>query len=209
MTIQTWWLYLCAVSLLCITPGPNMLYVMSTSVRNGFGPSVAAMAGCLTGLLIVLITSAAGLAALLLAWPSLFEALRIIGVAYLFWLGIKAWRNAGHGHAELAAQDAPRTHSLMKLYRGGLATALANPKAILFAAAFLPQFVSASAPKAPQFAILIVTMAACDTLCYIAYATGGRSLARYLARPGMGRLFDRFTGALFVGFGVALLGARQ
>ncbi len=85
---------------------------------------------------------------------------------------------------------------------------LSNPKLLLFAAAFLPQFVSRSTPQAPQFAILVVTFVAMECLWYAAYALGGRSLSRYMARASVRRVFDRVTGAIFVAFGAALFTAR-
>src|ERR1700754_2164102 len=92
MTLRTWWLFVTAVFLLCGTPGPNMLHVMTRSIRFGFRRSLAAMAGCYSAILLVLSASAAGLTALLMAVPGAFEILRYAGVAYLIWLGVKAWR---------------------------------------------------------------------------------------------------------------------
>ena len=92
MTLQTWWLFVMAVFLLSGTPGPNMLHILQRSVDFGVRRTVAAMAGCLAGLMTILTASAAGLTALLLAIPGAFEVLRWLGTAYLVWLGIKAWR---------------------------------------------------------------------------------------------------------------------
>lgn len=94
------------------------------------------------------------------------------------------------------------------MVRGGFAIGISNPKLILFAAAFLPQFVSSSAPEGPQFAILVVTFAAMECLWYGVYALGGRSLSRYMARPRVRRVFNRATGAIFAAFGTGLFTAR-
>ena len=142
MTLHGWWLFVGAVFLLCGTPGPNMLHILSRSVALGARRSVAAMAGCLTALVLVLAASAAGLTTLLLALPGAFEVLRYAGVAYLIVLGIKAWR-ADVAPIDVGAGALPRTVSLAALFRGGFAIGISNPKLLLFAAAFLPQFVDA------------------------------------------------------------------
>ena len=208
MTFQTWWLFFGAVFLLSGTPGPNMLHILTRSVRVGFRRSTAAMAGCLSAVVLVLLASVAGLSAVLLASPVLFEILRYVGVAYLLFLGLKAWRGdgagpvAGDGGAERGGLSLPR------LYRDGLLVGLSNPKLLLFASAFLPQFVDPAQPQGPQCAILVATFAAIELFWFSLYAAGGRRLAASLTRPGLRRAFDRITGTLFLGFGAMLLGAR-
>ncbi|MEG3085306.1 LysE family translocator [Sphingomonas sp. PB2P12] len=207
MTLHAWWLFVVAIVLLCGTPGPNMLHVMTRSVTFGARRSIAAMAGCLTALVLVLAASAAGVSVLLAAWPRVFDALRYAGVAYLVFLGIKAWRGAG-SPIDVGADTLPVTVSARRLFRGGFVIGISNPKLLLFAAAFLPQFVDRASPQAPQFAILVATFAVVESLWYGIYAAGGRTLARYLTRPALRRTFDRVTGAIFVAFGLALLGVR-
>jgi threonine/homoserine/homoserine lactone efflux protein len=102
----------------------------------------------------------------------------------------------------------PVTLSARRLFRGGFVIAASNPKLLLFAAAFLPQFVDRASPQAPQFAILVATFAVIESFWYGVYAAGGQTLARYLTRPALRRAFDRVTGGVFVGFGLALLRVR-
>ncbi len=209
MTWDRWWLFAVTVFLISGTPGPNMLHVMTRSVRHGFTRSIWAMAGCMSAVLLALAASAAGVGAVLLASPHLFDVLRYAGAAYLAWLGIKAWRGAGKGAAGMDP-DVPVTAgaSAFTLYRDALFTGLSNPKLILFAAALFPQFISQKAGWAPQFAILTGTFVVIETGWYIAYAAGGRRLAGWLASPKRQRLFDRATGSLFFLFGAGLIAAR-
>ena len=207
MSLHLWWLFAVAVFLLSGTPGPNMLHIMTRSVAFGARRSTAAMAGCLTALVLVLAASAAGVSALLAAWPRVFDALRYAGVAYLVFLGIKAWRGAG-GPLDVGDDRLPVTLSARRLFRGGFVIGISNPKLLLLAAAFLPQFVDRAYSQPPQFAILVATFAVIESFWYAVYAAGGRTLARYLTRPALRRLFDRVTGGIFIGFGVALLGVR-
>ncbi|MET1028684.1 MAG: LysE family translocator [Dongiaceae bacterium] len=210
MSLHTWWLYLCAVFLLSAVPGPNMLHVLSRSVTVGLRGSLPAMAGCQVGLLAALSASAAGLSAVLIASPVLFDIIRYAGVAYLLYLGIRAWIG---GDAPVNPQQPGNERSAGKLsalslFRGGFLVGISNPKLLLFATAFLPQFVDQQAAKAPQFVILVATFGATDLCWYAVYGLGGQTLATFLTQPKPRRLFDRVTGGLFIGFGAALLGSR-
>jgi threonine/homoserine/homoserine lactone efflux protein len=205
MTLQTWWLYVTAVFLIAATPGPNMLHVMVQSIHHGTRRSVASMAGLMTANLTCLIASAAGLGALLKASPMLFDVLRYAGVAYLVWLGIKAWRAPVGGDAQA---EKPAPPSLKAMYATGVGTGFSNPKLIVFAAALFPQFIDTGAPFAPQLAILIASFIVIETFWFTAYALGGRSLAAWLAPANRQRLFNRVTGGIFIGFGAALFGSR-
>ena len=204
MTMHTWWLFVVAVFLLSGTPGPNMLHILSRTVELGPRRTLAAMAGCLSALVIVLTASAAGLTTLLLAVPGAFDVLRYAGVAYLIYLGIKAWR-AESAPIDVGKGGLPLSLPAKAVFRGGFAIGISNPKLILFAAAFLPQFVDPGRPQAPQFAILVGTFAVIECFWYGVYAAGGRSLSGYLSRPAVKRAFNRATGLIFIGFGLALL----
>ena len=207
MSLHTWWLFSVSVFALSGTPGPNMLHILSRSVDVGFKRSTTAMAGCLLALVAILSASAAGLTTLLLAVPGAFEVLRYAGVAYLLYLGVRSWRSKV-APLDVGAADVPLALSTTAMFRAGFTIGISNPKLILFAAAFLPQFVNPAAPKGPQFAILVATFAASDCFWYLVYAAGGRSLSRHLARPSIKRAFNRLTGAIFVGFGLLLLRAK-
>jgi threonine/homoserine/homoserine lactone efflux protein len=206
MQIGTWWLYALTVFVVAGTPGPNMLHIMTRSIQVGMRRSTFAMMGCLSAVLLCLFASAFGLGTVLKAAPRLFDVLRYGGVAYLIWLGIKAWRSpiAAPGEAGVARP----VQSAGSLYRGGLLIGLSNPKLIIFAAALFPQFVNERAPFAPQLGIMVFTFAVIECFWYALYAMGGRSLARWLEPANRQRLFNRVTGTIFMGFGAALLGHR-
>ena len=208
MSLHTWLLYLATVGVISAIPGPNMLLVMSHGARHGLRRSTATMAGCLSALLLMMGISAAGLGALLQAWPAVFDTLRLIGAAYLVWLGVRTWRGARQagGHFAQAAAEgaAPPPRSAWGLYRNGFAVASSNPKAILFAAALLPQFIDPQARALPQFGALLGSFAVIEVSWYLVYAASGAQLGRWLGRVGVARAFARVTGGLFVGFGTAM-----
>lgn len=194
-----WKLFVAATAVIAATPGPNMLHVMTTSVRVGVRRSAATMAGLLTGVLAMIALSVLGLGAFLQAAPRAFNALRWTGAAYLAWLGVKPWL-AGAPATVPAHAGAPRGG----FYRQGLLVSLSNPKAILFAAAFLPQFMEPALPRGPQLLWLASLFAMIEVSCYLLYAIGGRTLSRWLTRPRVRLAFDRAAGLLFIGFAAAL-----
>jgi threonine/homoserine/homoserine lactone efflux protein len=208
VTLSTWWVFVCAVFLVSAIPGPNMLHVMTRSVHYGLKASIVAMLGLMTGLLLILAASVAGLSAVLLAAPMLFDVIRYAGVAYLIYIGIKSWR-APVTEMSVEAPVQRLAPSVAVLFRDGFFISISNPKALIFLAAFLPQFINPDMPRGPQFAILVPTMMVIEFLWNFAYALSGRQIAGYLTRASWQRAFNRLSGVLFVGFGLALLGFRR
>jgi threonine/homoserine/homoserine lactone efflux protein len=209
INLHTWWLFVAMAFVVSATPGPNMLLVMSHSARFGWRAAVATMCGCMTSLLAMMCISAAGMGALLQAFPTVFDTLRLVGAAYLAYLGVQGWRAPVADAADLTA-DAPRETAVPRqLFRQGMLVAASNPKAILFAAAFFPQFLNPQAPTLPQFSILLATFAVIEVSWYLVYALGGHKLSHYLRRASVMRVFNRVTGGVFIGFAAVMAGVRE
>lgn len=122
---------------LALTPGPNMLYLVSRSLAQGTGAGMVSLAGCQTGSLAIMLCAAAGITAALFAVPYAWDALRLGGAAYLAFL---AWQCVRPGGRPLfAARPMPREGAL-RLFSVGFATAALNPKVALFYMAVLPPF---------------------------------------------------------------------
>jgi threonine/homoserine/homoserine lactone efflux protein len=211
MNLHTWWLYVATVFVVSAIPGPNMLLVMTHGAQYGLRRASATMAGCLSALVLMLSVSAAGLGVFLEAWPAMFNALRMIGAAYLIYLGIKAWRApadeaAAHRTDELAARP---VRSRVALFRNGFLVASSNPKAILFAAALLPQFIDATRATLPQFGILVGTFAVIEVSWYLVYAGFGTRIGARLRSRNVAKAFNRLTGGVFVGFGAMMALVRR
>jgi threonine/homoserine/homoserine lactone efflux protein len=210
MTLSTWWLFILMTFVVSATPGPNMLMVMSVSAKHGVRASVVAMLGCMTALLAMMSISAAGLGAVLQTSPQVFEALRLAGAAYLAYLGVKVWRSPVQD--QTAAETSPVVMPALNtgaIYRQAFLVAASNPKAILFAAAFFPQFIHADAPQFPQFAILLATFTVIEVGWYMVYAVSGKRLSVYLQRANVMRAFNRLTGGVFIGFAALMATARE
>ena len=208
MAFHTWWLFVVTVFFISGSPGPNMLHVMTRSVELGLARSTFAMAGCFLAVVMLLSASALGLAALLAALPGAFTVLRVLGAGYLLLLGYKSW-TAKDAAVDLVDGQRMPTISNWRIFRMAFAVGISNPKALLFAAAFLPQFIDSTKPELPQFAVMILTFGVTEISWFFVYALGGRSIASALTRPSLRTLFNRITGGVFVAFGLAMLGSRS
>ncbi len=214
MNLSTWWLFVTATFFISAAPGPNMLLIMNQSVRFGLRASIYSMAGCMTALMIMFTLSALGLGVILQNAPTVFDALRWMGALYLAYLGYKVWtapvqpvsidenhkidninveNNSASGNKHIG-------YNAFNLYKTGFFTAGSNPKALLFAAALLPQFIHADLPQVPQLVILLATFSVLEILWYFIYALGGLSMAHQLRKPNILRWFNRVTGGAFIGF---------
>jgi threonine/homoserine/homoserine lactone efflux protein len=209
MSLHTWWLFVLMTFVVSATPGPNMLLVLSHSARFGLRAATATMLGCMSSLLLMMSISAAGLGALLQMFPAVFDALRLAGAAYLAYLGVKSWRSPVTETNHETTKLSTPVMSPLALYRQGVLVAASNPKAILFAVAFLPQFINPGNPQLPQFAILLATFAVIEVSWYFVYAASGKRLAIYLERASVLRMFNRVTGGAFIGFAAMMATVRE
>ncbi len=209
MSLHSWWLFVVMTFFISATPGPNMLLVMSHGARFGWRKAVMTMLGCMSALLAMVSISAAGLGALLHSFPAVFDALRYAGAAYLAYLGYRLWTApTAAAQVEQAQPSGVQPASAGALFREGLAVAASNPKAIVFAAAFFPQFIEPGAPALPQFAILLATFTVIEMGWYGVYAVSGHQLARHLRRAHVLKAFNRVTGGVFVGFAALMATSR-
>lgn len=202
MTFQTWCLFCLTVIILSGTPGPNMFHVMSRSIAYGPRRALYAMLGSITALTLTLAIAAAGVGAILLASPGIFTTMQYAGIAYLCYLGIQAWRGSDAPFI-LHATSKERTNLI--LFRDGFLVCASNPKLILFAAAFFPQFVDQSQARLPQFTTLICSYMVIEFSWYLFYGFGGTRIARLLTRPSMQIWFNRFVSCAYAGFALTLL----
>lgn len=197
MTLETWLAFLLATGAMLAIPGPTVLLVIGQSLGAGRRRAFPLVAGIALADLTTMNLSLAGLGTLLAASAAAFTLLKWAGAAYLAYLGVKLWR------APVSAEAAPPLAARAVLRQAYVVTAL-NPKGIAFFVAFVPQFVSPTAPFLPQAAVLVasfVTLSALNTLSYALLAGQASSLVRH---PPVRRGFNRVGGGVLVGAGVAL-----
>jgi threonine/homoserine/homoserine lactone efflux protein len=210
MTLSTYLLYLAAVALLVATPGPTMLMCMTNAINHGPRRAMTSVAGSVSAVLVVMALSALGLGALLAASETAFTTAKLIGAAYLIWLGIKTFRSDASALAvDAAAETNGAVARRRSFYLQGLLVGASNPKSVLFFAAFFPQFLHANAPIAPQFAILALTFVVFEFAVLTACALSVFRLAPVLRRSGPVRWVNRICGGLFTLMGGLLLLTRR
>lgn len=154
--------FLATTMLIELTPGPNMAWLALTSATQGKRSGFAAVAGIATGLAILAVASAVGLAELAARSPFAFGLLRYAGVAYLLWLAWQTWV----GEKELATKQIDAT-ALAAWFRHGLLLNLLNPKAAVFFITVLPAYIVTNAPIVPQTALLSASYVAIATMVHL------------------------------------------
>jgi homoserine/homoserine lactone efflux protein len=208
MPFSTWLLF-CGVALLAtFSPGPGVLLAISNSVAVGPRQTMFSSLGNAAGLFIVSGAATAGMGALLAVSASAFLVVKIVGAAYLVYLGIKQWRSTPLPlDAKAASANAP--HTAGKLFLQGLGVAVTNPKAILFFTALFPQFLTTGGSLVMQTVLLTATFTALALVSHAFYVGLFRSLRRFLTESRHLRLFNRISGGLFVLLGLSLLRLRN
>ena len=201
-------LFIASGLLLNITPGPDSLLIMSRSASQGWRAGSAAALGIGAGTLVHVLAGALGLSALLAASATAFIVVKLLGAAYLVWLGLgMLWPRRSAPAAETGAPPPrPAPLALWAIFRQGLLTNVLNPKVALFFLAFVPQFISADAPnKGLAFVLLGLVFNLNGMLwCHaLAWFTAGAS--RHVRVPAAWlAVLNRGIGALFLAFGIRL-----
>lgn len=203
----TWLLFIVASLVLIVTPGQDMILVMSRSITQGSAAGLATAAGVSVGLVGHTILATLGLGAVLRTSEWLFIALKLAGAAYLVYLGIQLVRSAKHEFAISA--EAPR--SLWRLFFDGALSNISNPKIAVFYFAFLPQFVLPNSPH-PTLSVLVLGLVFAG-LTFLVKGPVGLSaglLSGWLrSRPRVIAWLHRFSGAVLIGLGVKLAFERR
>ena len=204
MDPSLWLAFFITATVAALVPGPAVLYVVGQGMRHGARKAVAANLGILSGNLIWFTASAIGLAALVAYAAPVFVAIKWIGVAYLAWLGVSAWRDALRGTGS-PREVARAVASRARMWRQGVLLQLGNPKAILFFTALLPQFVDTTRPIAPQVGVLAATSTLSEFVVLVAYAwLAARGGALLITRPRLARVTDAAAGSCLIGAGIGL-----
>lgn len=207
MADAQWGLFTLASLLLIVTPGQDMVLVMSRSIAQGPRAGIATAAGVGTGLLGHTLLATAGLGAVLAASETLFTVLKLAGAAYLVWMGIALLRTR---EAALPLDAAP-ARGLGRLFADGALSNLSNPKIAIFYFAFLPQFVvpGAGRPAMTVFA-LGAAFAALTVAVKAPVGLAAGLLSGWLRRRPRALLWlYRCSGAALVGLGLRLALARR
>ncbi|CAI8691844.1 LysE family translocator [Burkholderia cepacia] len=202
--------FVLAVFLLNVTPGPDTAYIVGRSVAQGRGAGLMSALGISAGCCVHALACAFGLTALLAASAAAFTVIKLVGAAYLIYLGVRmivAKQAAAPSGAEAATAAKP----LRQLFMQGFWTNVLNPKVVLFFVSFFPQFVSADSPhKALAFLTLGAVFVAMSTVwtSLVAWVAGSVT-QRFSGKPGVRKWLDRTVGSAFVGLGLRLAASQR
>lgn len=203
MSLELYLTYIAACIALALLPGPVVTLVIANGLRHGTRAALLNIAGAQLGLGLVIALVAAGLTTLMATMGYWFDWVRLVGAAYLVWLGIGLIRNPVEGIAPDAAPRTPRGGFFLQ----GFLVLLANPKVLVFFGAFIPQFVDMQREHVPQVALLGVTFMVIAAMTDAIYALlAGR--ARTLFSAKRTRLLSRISGGFMIGGGVWLALSR-
>jgi threonine/homoserine/homoserine lactone efflux protein len=188
-----------AASLVLIAiPGPDQALIVRNALVRGRAAGMQTMFGGATGLLVHSTAAALGISALLAASATAYTALKLAGVAYLLYLGVRMLRAAGRADADEVEPVRGRAFS-----QGLLSNAM-NPKVALFFLTFLPQFLPDHGPRLPA----AIAMAAVFEVLYLAWFTGTIAIVEvvgdWLRRPRARAWMERVSGSTLIGFGARL-----
>lgn len=192
---------------LILAPGPDMIYVITRGMAHGRRAGMVSAAGVVGGILVHTTAAAFGLTLILQTSALAFLLVKLAGVCYLVYLGIKPWRQKG---AFSLATSASMTTSHTLFWQGVLSNVL-NPKIAIFFLAFLPQFVDPNGGRIARQMVLLGLTFAFFGLCFLlvlGYSSG--SVGSWLThRPGYAQFFQRFTGGILIALGIRLAFAER
>ena len=199
MDLHVWLVYLLAAIGLSLSPGPNGLLALTHGALHGRKRALFTILGGCVGFVTVIALSMFGIGALLKTSLVWLVVLKWLGGAYLVWLGIQVWRSPPIS-LDRSLSSAPRARR--SLFQQGALSAITNPKAILFFAAFLPQFIDPARSLIGQFFVMASTFAAIEFLTELAIASLAYRISPWMSK--VGRRFNQACGGVFVAIGALL-----
>ncbi|MCB9958392.1 MAG: LysE family translocator [Rhodospirillaceae bacterium] len=204
MDLTNYLIYVAACVAVVAVPGPTVTVIIANSMRYGTRAGLMNVAGTQVGILSMIVILAVGFTAVVEAMGQVFDWLRLIGAAYLIWLGVKLWRARG----ELAAGRAASNGSARKFFIQGFLVIWSNPKALLFFGALIPQFIDPAQPAWIQTVVLGMTFIVIATVLDSTYGLIAGRTGLLMAKGNL-RLVERVGGTCLIGGGIWMALARR
>ena len=206
MSPEVWIAFTLASVVLLATPGPTVTLVVAYALGSGRRSGWATVPGVTLGDLTAMTVSLLGAGAILELSATMFTLFKLLGAAYLVWLGVQKWRS--QPDPEIVSPKA-RPAARKRMFWGTYVVTALNPKGVIFFGAFLPQFVNTGQPLLPQYTLLGLTfliLAAINTTLWAVLA--GEMRARF-KRPSALRWLNRVGGGFLIGTGLLFAAARR
>jgi RhtB (resistance to homoserine/threonine) family protein len=203
-------LFVGIAAVVIVVPGPDTALVTKNAVMHGRRAALGTAFGVNAGLAVWTVASALGVASIVRASDTAFTALKLIGAAYLVWLGLQALRAAGRSAAHSDPDSARRTALDGRGgFRQGLISDLANPKIGAFFTGLLPQFAGPGHSVLLPFLVLGALFVLMTLVWLCGYALVAVKASAVLRRPRVKAAIDRVSGVILIGFGVRLALERR
>ncbi len=197
ISLTLYLIFVTTVLVIMITPGPSVMVAVVHGMRYGWRRVIWVGLGDISANFLQMVAAVAGLGLILQTSAHAFLAIKLAGVAYLLWLGIKLLRSdTAFGVAQQAKANARTWHWH---FRQGFVVAGTSPKAILFYGALLPQFLSADLPLVPQFLVLATTCATIDFAIILVYGWLADHGSDRLRQSGLGGWINKISGTMMLG----------
>ena len=204
MSLELYLAYVAACFLITIIPGPTVTVIIANSLRHGARAGLLNVAGTQLGLGLMMLVLVVGLSTVIAAMGWLFDWLRWAGAAYLVWIGTRLLRSPDVMLEKSNAESIPRGGFLLQ----GFLVLMANPKALLWFGAFIPQFVDPKGAYVAQIALLGLTAMAVAAITDGAWAVVTGRAGAFLSRKQV-RLVSRLSGTCLIGGGIWLAFTRR
>jgi len=212
MDFSVWLAFFAASWVIAVSPGSGAVLSMSHGLAYGVRQTSATILGLQLGLSVILLIAGVGVGALLLASAAAFTVVKVVGAAYLLYLGVKQWRAPVDGPAPAPGEGLVKHPGLptpRERVFTGFMTNVTNPKGIVFMVAVLPQFIDPLRPLWLQLLILLVTSISVDLVVMHGYAFLASRAQRWLATVKARRAQNRVFGGVLIAMGASLLLVRR
>ncbi|WP_075172563.1 LysE family translocator [Neptunomonas phycophila] len=188
-----------------LLPGPAVMLTLNNSIQRGILKSLAGILGIALAILLVAIISATSLGIVLASSAIAFNIIKIVGAAYLIYLGIKMFRSEAANNNLFKKQEG----SFFKCFMEGFLVSVSNPKAVIFFMSIFPQFIDLTQEYTPQFILLAVTFSFLVIVIHTIYAVSASFAKSKLSSQKGSSLLNKISGGVFVSFGVGLAASSK
>lgn len=209
MALETWIAFVIASAALIVIPGPTVLMLIGYGLAKGRAIALVTMPGVALGAGLSMMLAVTGMGAILATSATLFTIMKLVGAAYLIWLGIGLWRAPVSTDGATAAGMVRNTESRTKVFLHAFAVTALNPKLVAFHMAFLPQFIDTAQPLLPQAVILTLTFLGVSAVLDTTYALAAGSARSMLKTPAFVRAANRIGGSVMIGAGAFMATMRR
>jgi len=207
MDLLSWALFALAITVATISPGSNVLIVVTNALKFGSKGAAYTILGNLSCLFLIALMASLGIGAILQSMPLAYTIMKVAGGAYLIWLGIKLIRNSLNASKSVSLHHKERSSEAVKpkaVFLEAFLISASNPKSILFLSAVFPQFLNIEQAVVPQFIIMFTTIIFIVGTIHSLYAFISLKMKGIAVSSSLAKSLSRITGITFIGMGTSL-----